>query len=346
MKTLKFFDAFAGVGGFSLGIDRAYANLPTSSRKESRGVLRDSANALGERVAAQQPTCVGFSEIDKYCSAVLKHNYPNVKNYGCIKKIDWFTVPDFDLLTGGSPCQDFSVAGKRAGLDGKRSGLFTEYLRALHEKRPKYFIWENVKGVLSSRSGWDFANIQAAFSEAGYSLWWQVLNAKDFGVPQNRERIIVVGFRGGSPREILFERGEDPEHPETCGNASCGEKTHTIATRHLNRNGGLKAHHFSTIQSAEIPHVLIPEATKRGYAVAHEGSRIRRITPRECERLMSWPDNWTRTGTFDCTTKCKHDPSGVAVMHTTEISDSQRYKMCGNGVVSNVIEQIIKQLIL
>lgn len=167
---------FAGVGGFGQGIE-------------------------GE--------CVGVSEINKYASQVLKYHYPTIKNYGDCTKIDWATVPDFDLLTGGSPCQDFSIAGKRKGIVGERSGLVWEFIRALDEKKPEYFIWENVKGVLSSRRGFDFGNILAAFSESGYSLWWQVLNAKDFGVPQNRERVFVVGTRNGSPREVFFEPSAD-----------------------------------------------------------------------------------------------------------------------------------------
>src|SRR3990167_7495027 len=84
-----------------------------------------------------------------------------------ITKIDWAKVPDFDILTGGIPCQDFSIAGKRRGLAGAKSSLAWEFIRGLRSKRPRYFIWENVKGVLSSRSGWDFANILCAFSESG-----------------------------------------------------------------------------------------------------------------------------------------------------------------------------------
>lgn len=178
---MKFFETFAGVGGFGIGIQNAD---PTAA-------------------------CIGFSEIDKYASQVLKYHHPTVKNYGDITKIDWSEVPDFDLLTGGSPCQDFSIAGKRAGIGGERSGLVWEFIRCLEEKKPRYFIWENVKGVLSSRRGFDFGNILTAFSESGHSLWWQVLNAKDFGVPQNRERIFVVGFRDGCPPEVFFERGTD-----------------------------------------------------------------------------------------------------------------------------------------
>jgi DNA (cytosine-5)-methyltransferase 1 len=184
---MKHFDLFSGYGGFSIACER---------------------NGI---------ETIGFSEIDKYASAVLKYHYPNITNYGDITKIDWQQVPDFDLLTGGSPCQDFSIAGKRRGLAGSRSSLAWEFIRGLRDKKPKYFIWENVKGVMSSRGGWDFGNILTAFSESGYSLWWQVLNAKDFGVPQNRERIFVVGFRDGSPREVFFEPRNSKENIKSTG---------------------------------------------------------------------------------------------------------------------------------
>ena len=175
----KQFDLFAGYGGFTIA---------------------------GERCGFQT---IGFSEIDKYANAVLKYHYPLIPNFYDITKINWSEVPDFDLLTGGSPCQDLSIAGKRAGLEGSRSGLFYEYMRAVKEKKPKYFIWENVKGALSSSSGWDFGIVINEMAEAGYSLWWQVLNAKDFGVPQNRERIFVVGFRDRPAPEVFFEPRDD-----------------------------------------------------------------------------------------------------------------------------------------
>lgn len=160
---MRYFSMFSGVEGFGLGIEN------------------------GEPV--------GFSEIDKYASMVLKYHYPKVKNYGNCETIKWSEVPDFDLLTGGSPCQDFSIAGKRKGISGERSGLVWEYIRCLREKRPKYFIWENVKGVLSQNSGKDFECICEEFCKCGYVIDFEVLNAKNFGVPQNRERVFVVGKR-------------------------------------------------------------------------------------------------------------------------------------------------------
>jgi len=262
--------------------------------------------------------CVGFAEIDKYASAVLRYHFPNVKNYGDVYAIKWKEIPDFDLLSGGTPCQDLSISGKRAGLAGARSRLFFEFIRALKEKKPKYFIWENVKGALSSNEGFDFARVLLEFSEAGYNLWWQVLNAKDFGVPQNRERIFIVGFRERSPPEVFFEpeNSRKANKPiEITKNQAQGYRVYStegIAIA-LRSNGG-------------------GEGGKTGlYQISSK--QIRRLTPVECERLMSWKDNWTRYGI---------DEKG----NKFELSDTQRYRLIGNGVVSTVVKEIVDKVIL
>ena len=175
-RTLKHLDLFSGYGGFTI-----------------------PASKYGIET-------INFSEIDKYATAVLKYRFPDIKNLGDITKIKPEDLPDVDIITGGSPCQDLSVAGKGAGLNGERSGLFFHFIRLIKEKQPTYFVWENVKGALSSQGGWDFARVQIEMEQAGYDVWWQVLNAKDFGVPQNRERIFAIGIRKGSGREVLFEQ--------------------------------------------------------------------------------------------------------------------------------------------
>ena len=146
---------------------------------------------------------IAFSEIDKYANAVLRYRFPNIPNLGDVGKIDTSKLSHVDLITGGTPCQDLSVAGKGAGLKGKRSGLFFHFIRIVRNVQPSYFIWENVKGALSSNNGWDFTRVQIEMEQAGYSIEWRVLNAKDFGVPQNRERVFVLGTRGEGRREVL-----------------------------------------------------------------------------------------------------------------------------------------------
>lgn len=351
---MKYLSLFSGVEGFGLGID-------------------------GEPI--------GFSEIDKYASMVLKYHFPNTKNYGDCTTINYDEVPNFDLLTGGSPCQDFSIAGKRKGLGGSRSSLAWEFIRALRSKQPRYFIWENVKGVMSSRNGWDFANLLSAFSESGYDLWWQVLNAKDFGVPQNRERIFVVGFREGSPKEVFF-KPKDSGQIEIVGTTKpdesnrIGQRDRTFSTDGI--MSSLEATHYKqppqilinltkderqgsrVYDSQGIAQSLTANTGGKGgktglYAIRQPlrfldrnqkniegdyaftidasqtsglkiGDRVRKLMPIECERLMSWPDDWTKWGMNEKGEKM-------------EISDSQRYKMCGNGVVSAVVKEIFKELI-
>lgn len=354
MTKIRYFETFAGVGGIGQGLPKDWK-------------------------------LVGLSENDRYASMVLNYHYPKIKNYGDIKKIRWEEVADFDLLTGGSPCQDFSIAGKRRGLAGSKSSLAWEFIRGLRSKKPKYFLWENVKGVMSSRGGWDFANLLVAFSESGYSIWWQVLNAKEFGVPQNRERIFVVGFRKESAKEIFFERriGEetfikqinDPRHSNdrvfntegispTLNTMQGGNRQpFVVASRGRNTESGksgLPTEQMlepnlegiaNTLTSVEKDNYVFITQKPRGKNKGGDHkisptlscnswqdnnhlsaeNKIRKLMPIECERLMGWGDNWTKFGRTE---------NGKVI----EISDNQRYKMCGNGVVSNVIREISNKL--
>lgn len=170
-----------------------------------------------------------FSEIDEFPSAVLRHRFPNVPNLGDITKIDWreavraFGRPD--VVVGGSPCQSFSIAGDRTGLDGA-SGLMWEYVRCIREVMPDWLLWENVPGALSSSHGEDFRCLLEALDALGYGLAWRVLDAQFFGVAQRRERVFVVGRLGdpAPPAEVLFE-------PESLswGSRSSREKRQELA---------------------------------------------------------------------------------------------------------------------
>ncbi len=151
---------------------------------------------------------VAFSEIDPFPSAVLAERFPNVSNLGDITQIDWSEIGSVDLVVGGSPCQSFSVAGKREGLAGA-SGLMFEYIRCVRELRPRWFVWENVPGALSSEGGAAFGQLLGELDALGYGLAWRVLDAQFFGVAQRRQRLFVVGSLGeaGAERacEVLFE---------------------------------------------------------------------------------------------------------------------------------------------
>ena len=174
---------FAGIGGFDLAMQRQ-----------------------GVKVVASV-------EIDKKCQEVLAHRFPESKIFDDVTTVKGedlinagFT-PRTGIITGGFPCQDLSVAGKRAGLAGARSGLFWEIARIVDETQTEYFVIENVPGLLSSNKGADFGVVIGTMADIGYSLGWRVLDAQHFGVPQRRKRIFIVGRRGTdstSPAEILF----------------------------------------------------------------------------------------------------------------------------------------------
>ena len=148
---------------------------------------------------------LAFSEIDPFPSTVLQHHYPDIPNLGDITKIDWSPyVGAADIVVGGSPCQSFSVAGKREGLAGA-SGLMFEYIRAVRELRPRWFVWENVPGAFTSERGEAYRQLLSEM--LGYGLAWRVLDAQFFGVAQRRERVFLVGSLGTMRcAEVLFER--------------------------------------------------------------------------------------------------------------------------------------------
>ena len=153
---------------------------------------------------------VGFAEIDEFPSAVLKHHYPDVPNFGDITKYkEWKLETNPDLIIGGTPCQSFSVARLRGGLSDSRGNLTLTFVNILNRFRPKWFIWENVPGVFSSNKGRDFHSFTEGLQAIGYSIGWRVLDAQYFGLAQRRKRVFVVGNNSNDLRgitEVLFER--------------------------------------------------------------------------------------------------------------------------------------------
>ncbi|WP_432316870.1 DNA cytosine methyltransferase [Collinsella aerofaciens] len=150
---------------------------------------------------------LAFCEIDDFPSAVLAEHWPNVPNLGDITEVDWKKEIHgaVDLVVGGSPCQSFSIAGKREGLKGA-SGLMFEYIRCVQELMPRWFLWENVKGALSCEGGAAFGQLLGEMDALGYGLAWRVLDAQFFGVAQRRERLFLVGHLGDARAcEVLFE---------------------------------------------------------------------------------------------------------------------------------------------
>ena len=153
--------------------------------------------------------CVGWSEIDKYAIKLYSAWYNDECNFGDVTKINAETLPDFDLLVGGFPCQAFSIAGKRMGFDDTRGTIFFDFARIMKVKKPKFAIFENVKGLLNHDGGKTYETILQTLNELGYDAQWGILNTKFHGLPQNRERVyIVANLRERSSTKILFERGD------------------------------------------------------------------------------------------------------------------------------------------
>ena len=302
--AIRYFSMFSGIGGFEYGIQQAITNKIEPKEQSEKhsiselGFSTDSSDSDGNR-GWSSATCIGYSEIDKYAIKVYERNFNGHTNYGDATKINPKELPDFDLLVGGFPCQAFSIAGKRKGFDDTRGTLFFDIARILSEKRPRHLVLENVKGLLSHDSGKTFQTILGVLADLGYAVEWQVLNSKDFGVPQNRERVFIVGHLGGFS----------------------GRKVFPITNTYQQNSKSVQRYISNTLtaryEAAQATGTYIGEGQ-------FDAQKIRRLTPKECERLQGFPDDWTKYGVGD-------EP----------ISDTQRYKMCGNAVTTNVITAVI-----
>ena len=332
---MKIIDLFSGIGGFSLGFQRA----------------------------GYQFTEHYFSEIDKHAIANYKNNFPNAKHIGDITTIHGGDFRDIDIITFGSPCQNFSTAGRREGLKGAKSSLIQHAIALIADIRPSVFVWENVKGAFSSNAGADFWAILQAFANiGGYRLEWQLLNTK-WLLPQNRERIYLIGHLAGRSQPGVFPIREDDFTPtekaqsklqtqlsgtlKTNGNMNA-EDTYIIPTAASTLTGGGHSgglHSDMTIiqinsskeSGGKQPYQqnrvfdekgISPALTRHNsdYAI----SRMRRLTEIECERLQGFPDNWTQYGNYNGNIK--------------PIVKTQRYKLIGNAVTVDIVTMIAKRL--
>ena len=191
---MRYLDLFSGIGGFTLGIQQAYENynlVRTTSTPDTEDRRNKPLPNISDGNMRRTNTCIGYSEIDKYAIQVYNKHF-NHKNYGDICSIDWEEVPDIDLLVGGFPCQSFSIAGKRKGFEDTRGTLFFEIAKGLKTKQPNLVLLENVKGLISHDKGKTLETILETLQELGYYVNIEVYNSKDFGVPQNRERIFIL----------------------------------------------------------------------------------------------------------------------------------------------------------
>ena len=266
---------------------------------------------------------IGFSEIESFPCELLKQKYTNVKNYGDITQHEKWNAGEFDILVGGTPCQSFSIAGKRGGTADERGALMYAYLGIVETYRPRWVIWENVPGVLSSNSGYDFVSFLAGLEECGYGWAYRVLDAQYFGVPQRRRRVFVIGHidnRTDLAAKVLFE----PEG--VCGDFTAGckkekETTDNVGSSigYFRRGGNYKYHKdkkASTLRNSASCDCF-------DFVVNKQQNYIRRLTPLECERLQGFPDNYTQI-------EWRGKPA-------EQCPDSLRYKAIGNSMAVPVM---------
>ena len=316
--TLTYGSLFSGAGGFDLGFDRAGFE------------------------------CVFQVEWDKHCQEVLRYRWPDVPKWADVQEVNGAEIPPCDVLIFGSPCQDLSVAGKRAGLDGTKSSMFYEATRIIKEMQdatrqratgslPRVVIWENVRGALTSNNGQDFNAVLNTMADLGaIEQEWAVLDAQHFrSTPQRRRRLFLVsifnpdtasrcpdpllpikasGIRRSTPSK------QKREEDAISFDGSIDEDRRPIGFSHTQG--------FDLQPSYEAFPTLRREGAGHAVAVAQdEGMIVRRLTPVECERLNGWPDDHTRF---------RADGSEQAETH--------RYKQCGNGVATPVALWIAQQI--
>ncbi len=295
-----------------------------------------------------------FSEIDAFPSAVLAERWPDVPNLGDMTRILDGRPAAMDILVGGTPCQSFSVSGLRAGLDDERGNLTREYCRLVSELRPRWFVWENVPGVLSSNGGRDFGSILGAMVELGYGVAYRVLDAKNFGVPQRRRRVFVVGHSSGAWQRaaaVLFDtsslRRDSAPRRESGDDIASGITAmasdvrgdgadNLIVSAFFDPNQVThpenRSKHFDQVPTLNesLPPVVIngrqnPITSDEMQPLDQHGGTnvlafsqygaVRRLTPLECERAQGFPDGHT-----------------AITYNGKPAKDTPRYKAIGNSM--------------
>ena len=300
-KEFKYIDLFAGIGGIRMPFQ----------------------NLGGE--------CVFSSEIDKYAAQTYEANYGE-KPSGDITQINAESIPNFDILLAGFPCQAFSIAGKRKGFEDTRGTMFFEVERILEEKKPKSFLLENVKGLTNHDHGRTFKiMLDILENKLGYKVYYKVLNAKNFGLPQNRERIMIVGFKNHNidfkfPEEINKETKvgdiliDNPDSKYTISD-KIWESHQLRKERNRAKGNGFGYSLFN--EESPYTSTISARYYKDGseILIEQEGKNPRKLTPREAARLQGYPDSFKIV-----------------------VSDTQAYKEFGNSVPVNMINAVAQEM--
>lgn len=328
-NKFTFIDLFAGVGGIRLGFEQACKDLGFNAE------------------------CVFTSEIDEWACRTYRKNFPiDIHDpKSDITKVDETKLPDFDVLLAGFPCQAFSIAGKRGGFDDTRGTLFFDVARIIKEKQPQAFLLENVKGLINHRGGKTLEVIVNTLEkDLGYTVFYKVLNAKDYGLAQMRERIYIVGFRGDCGggfdfplpvskselkviRDIIEENPVDAKYYLSTVYIEC-IKAHKARHQAKGHGFGYEIRDLDEVAGAIVcggmgkeRNLIIDTRQTNLTPTTHikgEYNRdgLRRMTPKEWERLQGFPDDWT---------------AGIANVH--------RYKQMGNSVAVPVIKAVAFNMI-
>ena len=295
----KVIDLFAGIGGIRLGVEQAFGSID----------------------------CVFTSEIDKYAVTTYKANFKDANIFGDIKQINENDIPDHDILLAGFPCQPFSQAGLKKGFTDTRGTLFFDIERILLAKQPKAFLLENVKQLKGHDKGRTFQTIIDHLNKAGYKVFYEILKARDFGLPQNRERIYIVGFLDHS---INFEFPKPTNLPTRVGDIldDVVDEKYTISDKlwsghkrrkELNKLNGKGFGYGLFNKDSAYTNTISARYYKDGseILIEQENKNPRKLTPREAARLQGFPEEYV-----------------------IPVSDAQAYKQFGNSVAVPVVKAI------
>lgn len=301
MEKIKFIDLFCGIGGFRIAMDEAC--------KENNII----------------PECVFSSDINQYCQDSYETNFGH-RPAGDITKINEKDIPDHDILFAGFPCQPFSIIGQMQGFNDIRGTLFFDIARILKSKKPKAFILENVKQLVGHDNGKTLKTILKTLKKLGYHVQYAVLNALDYGLPQKRERVIIVGHREPilfsypspvhpyKPLSEILERRVNKKHYASDYIVKKRKEKHTSAYKlsiwHENKGGNICSYPFSCAlrAGASYNYLLV--------------NGERRLTPREMFRLQGFPDSYKIIA-----------------------NDGQARKQAGNAVPVNIVKAVILKLL-